>query len=176
MRRKVFLYIAASLDGYIAKEDGNIDFLSQVETPGEDYGYADFLSGIDTVIWGRKTFDKVLTFGKGVPHKDKVVYVISKQRTGNVEHAQYHNNVVELVHQLKKEEGKNIYCDGGAEIVAALLQQSLIDTLVVSVIPHLLESGIRLFKDGLPEQSLQIKRSLTYPSGLVQLWYHVEKG
>ena len=58
--RKVNLYIAMSLDGYIAKEDDNIDFLSQVEVPDEDYGYAEFTAGIDTVIWGRKTYDKVL--------------------------------------------------------------------------------------------------------------------
>lgn len=175
MSRKVILYIATSLDGYIAKEDGNIDFLSKVETPGEDYGYADFLHRIDTVIWGRKTFDKVLTFGIGVPHKDKAVYVISKERTGGHEHAVYHNNVAKLVHRLKKEKGKDIYCDGGAQVVAELMQQGLFDTLIVSVIPHLLGSGIRLFRDGLPEQTIQFKRSIAYPSGLVQLWYNVAK-
>ncbi len=80
MKRKVILYIAMSLDGYIAKQDDNIDFLSIVESPGEDYGYAEFLNNIDTIIWGRRTFDKVLSFGNGVPHKDKKVYVISKTR------------------------------------------------------------------------------------------------
>jgi dihydrofolate reductase len=104
------------------------------------------------------------------------VYVISKERTGSYEHAQYHHNVVQLVQQLKKEKGKDIYCDGGAQVVAALLQHKLIDTLIVSVIPHLLGSGIRLFADGLPEQKLKYKRSIAYPSGLVQFWYEVAKG
>ncbi|MDD4453556.1 MAG: dihydrofolate reductase, partial [Proteiniphilum sp.] len=63
MSRKLILYIAMSLDGFIAKKDDNIDFLSMVEIPSEDYGYADFLQSIDTVIWGRRTFDKVLSFG-----------------------------------------------------------------------------------------------------------------
>lgn len=175
MNRQLVLYIAMSLDGYIAKPDGNIDFLSIVETPGEDYGYADFLQSIDTVIWGRKTFDKVLSFGIGVPHKDKQVYVISKERTGHHEHAEYHNDVVGLVQQLKGKEGKNIYCDGGAEIVFELLNHHLFDRLIVSVIPHVLGGGIRLFKKGMPEQAIQLKRSISYPSGLVQLWYDVVK-
>lgn len=69
MKRKVILFIAMSLDGYIAKEDGNIDFLSIVDTPEEDFGYNSFLQNIDTVIWGRKTFDKVLSFGHNIPYK-----------------------------------------------------------------------------------------------------------
>ena len=71
MNRNLILYIAMSLDGFIAKKDDNIDFLSIVETPNEDFGFADFQQNIDTVIWGRKTFDKVLSFGNGVPYKDK---------------------------------------------------------------------------------------------------------
>ncbi|HEY0670131.1 MAG TPA: hypothetical protein VGD22_18265 [Sphingobacteriaceae bacterium] len=113
MNRKLNLYIAMSIDGYIAKANDNIDFLSIVETPGEDFGYADFLANIDTVIWGRKTFDKVLSFGKGVPHKDKEVYVISKSRSGKQEHAVYHNNVIQLVRRIKQQKGSDIYCDGG---------------------------------------------------------------
>ena len=162
-----------SLDGYIAKKDDNIDFLSLVETPKEDYGYADFLQNIDTVIWGRKTFDKVLSFGNGVPHKDKKVFVISATRKGKEEHAEYSGNVVDLVKALKKQKGKDIYCDGGAEIVYELLNHRLIDRIIVSIIPHLLGSGIRLFKEIDSEQQVKLKRSISYPSGLVQLWYEV---
>ena len=174
MSRKLYLYIAMSLDGYIAKADDNIDFLSMVETPNEDYGYADFLNNIDTVIWGRRTYDKVLTLSSDFTHKDKKVYVISKSRTGTQDHVTYHSNVAQLVTDLKKQEGKNIYCDGGAEIVFELLRHQLFDRIIVSVIPHLLGDGIRLFKDGRPEQSLQFKQSLSFPSGLVQLWYDVK--
>ncbi len=173
MQRKLVVYIAMSVDGYIAKEDGNIDFLSKVELPGEDYGYAEFQQGVDTLIWGRKTFDKVLTFGIGIPHADKQVYVVSRTLTGTREHVQFHPDVVALVQELKSSEGKDIYCDGGGEIVLALLQAKLVDRLIVSVIPHLLGNGVRLFGDGRPEQSLQYKRSISYPTGLVQLWYDV---
>lgn len=163
-----------SLDGYIAQKDDNIDFLSVVETPGEDFGYAAFLQEIDTVIWGRKTFDKVLSFGGGVPHTDKKVVVISRSRTGKHEHAEYVADVVELVKRLKAEPGKDIYCDGGAEIVFELLNHQLIDRLIVSVIPHLLGDGIRLFRENNVEQKLQYKKSISFPCGLVQLWYDVK--
>ena len=76
---------------------------------------------------------------------------------------------------LKQEEGKDIYCDGGGEIVFELLRHKLIDRLIVSVIPHLLGDGVKLFRDGRPEQGLMFKRSISYPSGLVQLWYDLKK-
>ena len=173
MGKKLILYIAMSLDGYIAKKDDNIDFLSIVETTNEDFGYSDFLQNIDTVIWGRKTFNKVLSFGNGVPHKDKKVYVISKSKQGTIEHAEYASNAVELVKTLKHQTGKDIYCDGGAEIVYELLSHRLFDRVIVSVIPHLLGDGIKLFKENNLEQRLRFKRSISYPSGLVQLWYDV---
>lgn len=175
MNRKIILYIAMSLDGYIAKTDDNIDFLSIVETPDEDFGYADFLQNIDTVIWGRKTFDKVLSFGNGVPHEDKKVYVVSTTKQGKKEHAEYVSNVIELVKSLKQKDGKDIYCDGGSEIVFELLKNRLFDRIIVSVIPHLLGDGIRLFREKNVEQNLQFKRSISYPSGLVQLWYDIKK-
>ncbi len=174
MDRKVILFIAMSLDGYIAKPDGNIEFLSIVETPETDYGYADFLNNIDTLIWGRKTFDKVLSMVGDVPHKDKKVFVISKTRKGNYDHAVYHPDVVGLVKQLKKEKGKYIYCDGGSEIIAELMKHSLVDRIIVSIVPFLLGSGIPLFREGIPERKLIFRQSITYPSALVQLWYDVE--
>ncbi|PST82606.1 dihydrofolate reductase [Pedobacter yulinensis] len=174
MERKVMLYIAMSLDGYIAKKDDNIDFLGMVERPGEDYGYAAFKAGIDTVIWGRRTFEKVRSFGaEEMMHPDKKLYVISASRTGTEGHAEYHPDPVSLVMDLQAAEGKDIYCDGGAEVVFALLNARLVDRIIVSVIPHLLGSGIRLFKDGLPEQALRLRQSIAFPSGLTQLWFDV---
>lgn len=172
--RKLTLYIAMSLDGYIATKDNNLDFLSIVEKAGEDYGYADFLSQVDTVIWGRKTFDKVLSFGIGIPHADKRVYVVSRTQSGTNEHVTFVNDVVELVRGLKTQEGRDIYCDGGSEIVAELLKHRLFDRIIVSVIPHLLGSGISLFKEQQHEHKLVFKRSISFPTGLVQLCYDVQ--
>lgn len=171
MKRSVILYIAMSLDGYIAKEDDNIDFLTVVDYPGEDYGYASFLKDVDIVIWGRKTYDKVLSMGVEFPHKDRKVYVLSRSRSGKDENVEYFSDLKALITQLQNTPGKNIYCDGGGELVYELLKHSFIDRVIVSVIPHLLGSGIRLFRPGYSEQYLKLKQSISYPSGLVQLWY-----
>lgn len=161
-----------SLDGYIAKDEDNIDFLSVVDSPGEDYGYSAFQQEIDTVIWGRKTYDKVLSFGIPFPYKDKKCYVLSRSRNGRDEHVEYYNGTLtELIAGLKQQKGKHIYCDGGGEVVAAMLQERLIDTMIISIIPHLVGHGVRLFHDHRPEQALRLVRSSSFPSGLVQLWY-----
>jgi len=161
-----------SLDGYIAKDEDNIDFLSIVDRPGEDYGYAAFETEIDTIIWGRKTYDKLLSFGIPFPHKDKRCIVLSQTRTGKDENVEYYNDPVKkLITELQQQPGKGIYCDGGGDIVYALLKEQLIDKIIISIIPHLVGSGVRLFKDGAPEQSIKLVRSITFPSGLVQLWY-----
>lgn len=172
MARQVILYIAMSLDGYIAKNDDNIDFLSIVEAPGEDYGFTSFQSEVDTVIWGRKTYDKILTLGIDSNYADKKLYVLSKTKTGTDENVEFFNGEIrDLISSLKAETGKNIYCDGGGQLVFELLKNSLIDKMIISIIPHLVGNGIRLFKDNRPEQSLKLTRTITFPSGLVQLWF-----
>ncbi|MEY3984254.1 MAG: hypothetical protein RL160_1813 [Bacteroidota bacterium] len=78
MPRDVVLFIAASEDGYIADPQGNIDFLNMAEIPGEDYGYVSFTASVDTVIMGRKTFDKVQSLGVAFPHEGKEVFIFSR--------------------------------------------------------------------------------------------------
>ena len=170
--RKVILYIAMSLDGYIAKSDDNIDFLSTVEEEGEDYGYADFIKDIDTVILGRKTYDKVLSFNIPFPHADKNTYIITRQSKpaeGNITF--YNGDLTQLITDLKNAEGKDIFIDGGATLVHAMLKEQLIDEFIISVIPHFLGGGISLFKNGRPEQQLQLVQLKRFKKGLVQLHY-----
>ena len=76
-----------------------------------------------------------------------------------------------MVQHLLKEEGGSIFVDGGATTIHSLLKNGLVDQFILSIIPHLLGSGIRLFTDDFPEQSLKLTDSKTFPSGLVQLWY-----
>jgi dihydrofolate reductase len=171
--RKVKLFIACSLDGYIATPEGGVDFLSTVEQPGEDYGYAAFYETIDTVVLGRKTYEKVLSFGEPFPHRCPV-YVIASQNqpTANNVHF-YTNGPVNLIHELLLQPGKDIFVDGGAQVVHALLQQKLIHELTVSFIPVLLGDGIRLFQEGFDSVSLSLQHSRSFPSGLVQVTYSV---
>lgn len=172
--RTLSIFIATSLDGYIAKPNDDLSFLKIVEKEGEDYGYAAFSSTIDTIILGRKTYDWVLKeIGHShYDHGDKKVYVITRtQRPAVGNTTFYTGDPVELIKQLKKEEGKNIYCDGGAEIINQLLKNDLIDEFIISIIPVLVGNGIRLFKDGRSEQSLELVSTKTFDTGLTQLRY-----
>lgn len=169
--RKVVVYIAMSLDGYIARTNDGLDWLDMVARPGEDYGYQDFVNTVDTVIMGRKTYDVVLGFGIPYPHASRKSYVLSRSRTGNDDNVTYYNgSLKELIGNLKQLEGKDIFIDGGADAVNDLLRECLIDRVIVSIIPHLLGDGVRLFQPGI-EQQIQLVKSCTFPSGLVQLWY-----
>ncbi len=170
--RKVYIYIATSLDGYIAKPDDDLTFLSMVEQQGEDYGYADFISSVDTVILGRRTYDWMMKYMDEFPHTGKKTYVIThnpRPSAGTVKF--YTGDLRELVLNLKRESGKSIFIDGGAEIVTQLLGENLIDEYIISIIPVLLGDGIRLFKDGRPEQKLKLINSKQFEKGLVQLHY-----
>jgi dihydrofolate reductase len=172
MSRKLILYIATSLDGYIAQANDNLDFLSLVEKEGEDYGYTDFVKTVDTVIIGRKTYEKVVSMGFGNPHPYKKTFVITRRNQPDIENITFFSgNLSLLVSKLKSENGKNIYCDGGAEIVNELLKQNLIDEFIISLIPILLGGGTKLFKDSYNEQKLTLLAVKHFEKGLVQLHY-----
>lgn len=171
-------FIATSLDGYIAKPNNDLSFLKLVEKEGEDYGYTDFTATIDTLIVGRKTYDYVLK-EIGASHYDngeRNVYVITRTERPSVGKTTFYTgNLTELLRQLKSENGKNIYCDGGAEIINELLKNDLIDEFIISVVPVLLGNGTRLFKDGRPEQELELVNTKTFDTGLTQLYYRRKK-
>ena len=176
--RKLSLFIASSLDGFIAKPNDDLSFLKMVEKEGEDYGYADFTSGIDTIILGRKTYDWVLR-EIGPSHYDngeRDVYVITRSERPDVGRTHFYTgDLSELIHRLKSEKGKNIYCDGGAELINALLKEDLIDELTISVIPILLGNGTRLFQEERPEQELEFIDVKSFDTGLTQLHYKRKK-
>lgn len=170
--RKLILYIAASLDGFIAKPNDDLSFLSLVEKEDEDYGYAEFISTIDTVIIGRKTYDWVKAHVPEYIHADKTTYVITRTAKPTIGKTEFYTGRLdELVKELKTKKGKNIFCDGGAEVVNALLQHGLIDEIILSLIPVLLGEGTRLFKDKAPEQVMTLVSARAYDTGLVQLHY-----
>jgi len=172
--RKLSLFIAMSLDGYIAKPNDDLSFLKLVEKNGEDYGYAEFSDTIDTLIIGRKTYDYVLK-EIGTSHYDngeRDVFVITRTNRPSVGRTTFYTgSLTQLVNRLKSEKGKNIYCDGGAEVINELLKDELVDEFIISIIPVLLGTGVKLFKDGRPEQLLEVVTVKTYDTGLTQLHY-----
>lgn len=172
--RKLSLFIATSLDGYIAKPNEDLSFLRLVEKEGEDYGYAEFTANIDTIILGRKTYDWVLR-EIGTSHYDngeRDVYVITRTTKPSVGRTKFYTeNLCDLIQKLKNDNGKDIYCDGGAEIVNELIKNDLIDEFIISIVPVLVGNGTRLFKDGRPEQELELVNAKTFDTGLTQLKY-----
>ncbi len=172
MSRRIILYIASSLDGYIAKSNDDLSFLSIVEQVGQDYGYGEFIKSVDTVIVGRKTYDKVISMDFDFPHADKDAYIITRTSRPDIGSLKFYTgNLKSLVDRLKSEQGRNIFCDGGAEIVNELLKYDLIDEFIISIIPILVGSGTKLFIDGRPEQSLELISTKQFDTGLAQLHY-----
>jgi len=167
--RELILYIAQSLDGYIAPADEDLSFLNAVAVEGEDYSYADFVATCDTVIMGRRTYDKVASMGVPDPHPERMLYVITSRPAPSTDHIRFHaGDPVALAKELKARSGKHIYCDGGAELVHAFLQHDMIDRFIISTIPVLLGGGIRLFRERRPQHELKLLRAQSYSSGLVK--------
>jgi len=165
---KIVLYVATSLDGFIADCDGGVDWLF---TDG-DYGYSAFLDGIEALIMGRKTYEQVLSFGEW-PYGDKVAYVYTRSvLQGEHPHVEFvSGDVTTFVADLRARCSKDIWLVGGAELAAAFRAQDLIDEYVLSVHPVLLGEGISLFEGTQPRVELRLKDAKSYPSGLVQLTY-----
>ncbi len=168
--RKTILFIASSLDGYIAKNDGNIDWLPV----NCSSGYDEFYKSVDTVIMGKKTYDQVLTFG-AYPYKDKKSYVLTRHGTqSNDEHIQFVNNVEKLVKNLLTGTGSNIWLIGGAEIITTFMNSGFIDEIIISIIPAVLGDGIPLFTNIQKETQLQLLNTIKYDA-LIELHYKVLK-
>lgn len=175
--RETILYIATSADGYIAAPGDDLTFLAAVEEQGQDYGYARFIAGVDTVIMGRKTYDWVLAHVPQFVHADKSTFVVTRTPRPTIGSTRFYTGEVrQLVRELKSKPGKNIFIDGGAELVNYLMHFDLIDVYILSVIPVFLGRGIRLFQDGRPEQGLEFISVKSYPKGLVQMHYRRAKG
>ena len=172
--RKLILYISMSLDGFLATNDDDISWLSMVEREGEDYGYAAFSQTVDTYIVGRKTYEKVLSLTGGTfPQAGKwQCYIITRQeREPALGVTFYNGNIENLISDLKSHKGKNIYCDGGAEIVKILMDRNLIDEYIISILPVILGDGKRLFRGETPGINLKAISCERYESGLIKVHY-----
>lgn len=170
-RPKISIYIATSIDGYIARQDDSLDWLDRVGGFDEDYGFSQLMKSIDALIIGRKTYDVATTVPD--PYPGKRVVVLSRSlhsvRKG-MEH--YSGDLGKLVAQLHKEGIKHIWVDGGTTI-SQFLSLQMVDTMTLSVIPVVLGSGIPLFSKIGKEISCRLNSSQSYPSGLVQLNYEI---
>ena len=168
---KVVVYIAMSLDGFIAKPDGDLTLLSLVEREGEDYGYHQFLTTVGSVLMGRKTYEKVMSFGIPFPHQDVPCYIITSKEKNTSDGPEFYNGDLNaLIQRLKTLEG-DVFVDGGAELVNTLHIMDLIDRWIISVIPTFIGEGVRLFKEKSMDQVLNLVKVESFKTGLVQLTY-----
>jgi dihydrofolate reductase len=175
MTVKISVYIATSLDGFIARKNGDLDWLPPGEQDGEDFGYAQFMSAVDYVVMGRNTFEKVLTFG-GWHYNKKVIVLTSRdltipsRLTDKVE--ALHLSPRELVHEMERRGAKAIYLDGGVTI-QRFLRESLVDEMIITTIPILLGEGLPLFGTLEKDINLELVKSESYQNGFVQNKYKI---
>ena len=168
--RSIILGLGISLDGYIARLDGSVDFLFMPK----DYSMAEFFARIDTAIMGRKTLDVALKMGGGSgSYGNMETYVFShSQPPGKRDKLTFVNQPPEeFVAQLRKQKGKDIWLMGGGELAREFLKADLVDELYLGVVPVLLGEGIPLFPSGFPQRNFTLVENKTYSKGLISLKY-----
>jgi dihydrofolate reductase len=168
--RKVVLGLGISLDGYIARPDGAVDFLFMPK----DYSMAPFFKTIDTALMGRKTLDAALKMGAGgFSSSSMTTYVFSQtlqpgERDGLIF---TDKSPLSVIRQIRKKPGKNIWLMGGGELARDFLKADLVDEIYIGIVPILLGEGVPLFPPGFPQREFKLAENKTYSKGLIALKY-----
>jgi dihydrofolate reductase len=163
---KIILYIATSLDGFIAKKDGSVDWLSSFD---EDYGYEEFLSSIDTIIMGSKTYQQVLSFGEW-PYKGLKTFVFTHQKLKDDKNVEFiSGSIPKAITGIKKQSTKNIWLVGGGNLITEFVKQKLIDEFQIFIMPLFLGAGIPILQESVKMNSLKYSKSKSYKSGVIEL-------
>ena len=175
-RSRVSVFIGMSLDGFIARRNGDLDWLQgSGREVGGDYGYERFIARIDAIIMGRKTFEKVLTFEKWPYEKPVIVLAhrllrIPVELRGKVETMK--GNPKQVVDRLAERGFARLYVDGGRTI-QAFLKAGLVNELILSRLPILISEGIPLFGPLPSDVRLKLSKTRVFPGGMVQSMYEV---
>jgi dihydrofolate reductase len=179
-RRKIIVYIATSADGYIARPDGDVEWLNR-RPRTVDYGMREFYPTIDTILWGRKTYDWLLNYykkrgkTKGLFDTKVANYVFSRkpprQATPGVEFVSQPAKA--FARRLRAKPGKHIWMMGGAELIASFLDAREIDEFDIHVIPVFIGAGIPLVAPRHRDVPLRLRSAKKYPDGVVRLRYEV---
>jgi dihydrofolate reductase len=171
--RKIIVNIATSADGYIARPDGDIEWLTRRPAPKGFYGMGKFMQSVDTQLLGRKTFDISLQLGAKF---DTRAYVFSRRPPPTrvptlVEFVT--EGIGRFSKRLRETKGKNVWMVGGGEIIGAFLDEGAIDEFIVSVVPTFIGEGIPLVAPRHRDVGLQLRSVQKFPDGVVQLHYNV---
>jgi len=168
MEIRFAVFIAVSLDGYIARPDGSIDFLAPFHD--EEHGYGAFFAGIDALVIGRGTYDTVLGFPEWPYGKKRVIVCTTRPPPATHGEEMWSGSPRELAERLDREGLRRVYLDGGV-LVRGFLREGLVDELTINIIPLILGAGRPLFTSGLPDMSLRLLEAKSFSSGVVQLRY-----
>lgn len=167
---KISAFIATSIDGFIARKDGSLDWLDGVQATDEDCGFQGFYAGVDTIIMGRKTYEVVSSFSEW-PYTEKRVIVLSYSLSEFNPHAEcYAGDIKALIERLASEGVKHIWVDGGI-CINSFVKERLIDEMTLSIIPVILGSGIRLLNEFDKDYPCKLMRSQAFSNGIVQTTY-----
>ena len=176
---QVSVFIATSLDGYIARPDGDVSWLHESEPMGggDDAGHGEFFDSIDALVMGRGSFEKVLEFDW--PYGTKPVIVLSKSLIEAPEKLRDRVRIdastpQELVEKLSREGYKHIYLDGG-KVIQSFLRDGLVDDMTLTTIPVLIGEGLPLFDNIEKDIKLRLLESRSWENGFVQSKYQVLK-
>lgn len=171
--KKIKLYIAASIDGYIARNDGDLDWLTEYPNPEKtDYGYEDFYKSIDTVLMGGRTYQDILNMDVLWPYKDKETYIVTRNPMTEKENIHFiTENVIESISRLQEQSGKDIWLVGGGKLITALLNENMVDEMIITTIPVILGSGVSLFPDNPKESKWELENNECYKNGVTQVTY-----
>lgn len=173
------IFIAASLDGFIARENGDIDWLLKYEQVGEDHGYDAFIRDIDVIIMGRGTYEAVLKMGPWFYTRPVMVLSarlaqqkVPQELCGKVRFSD--KSPVDVMAMLSAEGARRAYVDGGA-VIRSFLDNDLISDMVITRVPILLGMGRPLFGGGHSDVPLAHQGTKSFPSGLVQSRYELQR-
>jgi dihydrofolate reductase len=173
--RKIRLYIATSIDGFIARENGSLDWLVELPNPGKtDHGYDEFIAGTDTVIMGRKTYKDVLGFGIEWPYANCRTYIVTSDRNYNIGTENtfaLHELNQDSIAELRLNSTKNIWVVGGGEIITQFLNLDQIDEMTLCIAPVILGKGIKLFPGEPHETKFELVNSTPFETGIVNVTY-----
>ena len=172
--RRIIVHIATSADGYIARPDGNIDWLTSRPAPKGFYGMNAFMKTIDATIFGRKTYEESLRLGAKYDKGGAYVFSRQAQPADAPSGVEFVNeDVRSFVNRLREQSGKDIWLMGGGEIIASFLDAQAIDEFVVSVVPVFIGDGIPLIARRHRLTPLELLSTEKFDDGLVQLRYRI---
>lgn len=171
-KRKVILYIAQSLDGFIARKDGDLDWLYGVETEG-DAGFSEFYKTVSTIVMGRGTYEHLMTMVPEFPHKDRECFVFSRSKKEHIDYLTYTSeDVGAFVSRLQDEPGSDIWLVGGGDLLATFLDTDSVDEFIISYAPVIIGEGIPMYPRATRETKLKLIEQKTFGQ-FVQVRYEV---